>query len=306
MYVINGTTLSSLLTAGGTAPQFFSGGPCTTCGVSTDASTGLAWIAEGISTGGGALQSLDPASSVFGAPVGLFGEQTSENVSVDPVRHLVLSAAETGNFQIINTTTSAVYNNSAGPVPLTLDSTAEDCSTGVAVAPGEFSQSVFMANLSAAIYTPGSPGTWSAPTAVQDFSPDFINLSAGASGIAVAPGSHLVMIAGEFGGTGFGVIKLPSSISTVGTPAAVDWVAANVPNDPTAAPWNMGLDPHTVTAYVSPVSGKAIGLMTNDGRSFLAVVDMQALLGALRTPGTHTVDPSVNLVTSGIVTFIAE
>jgi hypothetical protein len=305
VYVVNGTTLMPMLLAGATGPQFFSGGFCLTCGVATDAGTGLSWIAEGISSGGGALQSLEPSASTFGVPLGLFGEQTSENVSVDPVRHLILSGIEDGNFQIINTMTRAVYNSTVN-FGLELDSTAEDCSTGIALAPGEFSQKLVLANLTGATYTSGVPGTWSAPTMTQDFSPDFANLAAGASGIAVAPGAHLAIVTGEFGGAGFGAIQLPSSISTSGTPSAVDWVAASVPNDPSGAAWSMGLDPHTVTAYVSPSSGKAIGLMANASRTFLALVDLQALLGASRTPGTHTVDSSVDLVATGIVTFVAE
>ena len=304
VYLINGTTLSSTLTAGGTADQFFSGGTCTTCGVAVDAAAGKAWIAEGSSAGGGQLQAL-ALPATFETPIGLFGHPTSEDISVDPVRHLVLSAAEDGEFQILHSLTGAVFN-AAAPFPLVLDSTAEDCSTGIAVAPGEFSQSIVLANLSGATYAPGSPGTWSAPTFIQDFSPDFANLAAGASGLAVAPGSHLAIIAGEFGGAGFGAIQLPSSISTVGVPAATDWVSANMPNPREGTPWSMGLDPHTVTAYVSPGSGKALGLMTNIERTFLAQVDLAALLAAPRVAGTHTVDPTVDLVGSGIVTFVAQ
>ena len=62
VYVLQGTTLLTAppLTAGGTGIQGFSGGSCTTCGVATDASTGLAWLAEGTSALTGQLQSLNP------------------------------------------------------------------------------------------------------------------------------------------------------------------------------------------------------------------------------------------------------
>ena len=139
----------------------------------------------------------------------------------------------------------------------------------------------------------------------QDF-PDFSSfLAAGISGIAVAPGSHLAGVTDEFGGPAFGVVQLPAT-SGAGTPSAVDYVAAMMPNDPAGAPWDMGLDPHTMTAYSSPNTGTAILAISNLTRTYLALVDMQALLGAPRTPGTHTVDPGVDLVSSGIVTFVAE
>jgi len=308
VYVLSGTTLVATLTADGTGSQNFSGGFCVTCGVATDASTGLAWLAEGTSTSTGQLQSLNPATSVFGAPLDLFGQLTSENVSVDPVRHLILSALENGNFQIIDTRASAVFNSAVSFAPLELDSTAEDCSTGIALAPAEFSvpPSIVLADLSQATFTPGSPGTWSAPTTVQSF-PDFSHmLAAGPSAIAVAPGSHLAGVTDEFGGAAFGVVELPAT-SGVGAPSAVDYVAANVPNDPAGVPWSMGLDPHPMTAYTSPNTGRAILAISNVTRTYLALVDMQALLlPTLRTPGTHTVDPSVDLVALGIVTFVAE
>jgi hypothetical protein len=305
VYVLSGTTLLTTLTAAATGLQNFSGGSCMTCGVATDASTGLAWLAEGTVALSGQLQSLNPVTSVFGAPLDLFGQMTSEDVSIDPVRHLILSALENGNFQIIDTLTNTVFNSANSFAPLELDSTAEDCATGIAVAPGEFSSSIVLADLSQATYTPGAPGTWSAPTMVQDF-PDFLSFTfAGISGIAVAPGSHLAGVTDEFGGPAFGVVQLPAT-GGVGTPSAVDYVAASMPHDPAGALWDMGLDPHTMTAYTNPNTGKAILAISNFTRTYLALVDMQALLGASRTPGTHTVDPGVDLVSSGIVTFVAE
>ena len=304
-YVLHGTTLLSSLSDGATGSQNFSGGSCMTCGVATDASTGLSWLAEGTTLASGQLQSLNPATSVFGAPLDLFGQPTSEDISVDPARHLILSALENGNFQIIDTTTNAVFNSAVSFAPLELNSTAEDCTTGIALAPGEFSTSIVLVDLSQATFTPGAPGTWSAPGGPQTF-PDFASfIAAGVSGIAVAPGSHLAGVTDEFGGSAFGVVQLPAT-SGVGIPVAPDWVAASLPADPLGAAWSMGLDPHPMTAYTSPNTGKAILAISNVSRTFLALVDMQALLNATRTPGTHTVDPTVDLVGTGVVTFVAE
>jgi len=48
-------------------------------------------------------------------------------------------------------------------------------------------------------------------------------------------------------------------------------------------------------------------VISNVTRTYLALVDMEKLLDPmLRTPGTHTVDPGVDLVSSGLVTFVAE
>ena len=293
VYVLNGTTLMTTLTAGGTGSQSLSGGSCITCGVATDANTGLAWLAEGTANATGQLQSLNPITSALGPPLDLFGEITSENISVDPVRRLILSAAETGNFQIVNSVSGAVFSSSTN-FGLVLNATAEDCSTGIAAAPGEFSSSIVITDLSQAVYTPGSPGVWSAPTTVQDF-PDFLSFTAaGVSGIAVAPGSHLAGVTDEFGGPAFGVVQLPAT-GGAGAPVAVDYVAASMPNDPTGALWDMGLDPHTVTAYTSPNTGKAILAISNVARTYLALVDMQALLAAPRTPERT---PSIRASTS--------
>lgn len=76
----------------------------------------------------------------------------------------------------------------------------------------------------------------------------------------------------------------------------------------------MGCDPHTVTAYVSPNTGKAMGLVTDYGLTtcrlggtpqYLGLIDLQGVLSAPRTPGTHTVSPSYSLTTSGVVTFVS-
>jgi hypothetical protein len=312
IYVINGTALSATPTANATASQGFSGGSCQTCGVAFDAGTGLAWIAEGKSAGVGQLEPLNPPSA-FGAPIGLFTQQTSENIQIDPVRKLILSANENNNWQIIKSDTRVVYNSTATfPLPRDgeMDSTAEDCSTGVALAPLEFTTRVAFANLKGITYpTAGvagvSAGTWAAPTFIQDFAPDFNGLAAGNSGSAVAPGSsHLAIIAGEFAGSSkFGVLQLPASIGAGDTPMATDWVAADVPNLPSGAPWIMGFDPHTVTAYKSP-TGTAYALMSNSTNSHLVKVDMALLLGAPRLAGTHTADPLT--IPAGTFTFIAQ
>jgi hypothetical protein len=332
VYVINGTTLTATSTAHGSGTLVFSGGSCTSCGVAFDADSGLAWIAESHDAGTppdvAQLEPLNPPAT-FGSSIGLFGQEPSENVSIDPVRHYILSANESNHMQIVNTSTRIVYNGPLFPPPPgtscptppgacppvwafgELDSTAEDCSTGLALAPFEFTQSIGFANLSTGAVTfaggvaDTAPGTWTAPINVQNFAPDFDNLIFGTNGSAVAPGSHMAVITGEFGGAAFGLLQLPATVTPATVPAATDWVSANVPDPAPAVAWSMGKDPHTVTAYTSPNGGKAYALMSNVERTYLVKVDMAALLAAPRLAGTHRADPGTAAYAAAF-TFIAQ
>jgi hypothetical protein len=126
--------------------------------------------------------------------------------------------------------------------------------------------------------------------------PEFASFGAGTSGIAIAPNSHIGVVAGEFGTQSFGAIVMPAS-SGSGTPALVDWVAASVPNTPDGQTWQMGLDPHTLTAYTSPTTGKQYAVFEDDvplftgTRPWLAVVDLQALLARSRSGGHSLATP---------------
>jgi hypothetical protein len=300
VYLINGTTLSSTLNSGATALQHFSGGSCQNCGVVVDSTVNKALITIGLGTGGpGGFQFLDLGGTpTFEAPIPA-GAATSEDVSVDPVRKFVLSPNEQSNYQILNTSTGALFNNPVGGGP-TFDSAAEDCTTGIALATDEFTSNLYLTDLTQAVFTPGSPGTWtSAGSQFQNF-PDFSALEFGTNGIAVAPSTHLAIVTGEFGGNIEGVVQLPST-SGSGVPTAPDWVVFTVPNLPNETAWSQGADPHTVTAYVSPNSGKAFGLLGDSGFTFLAVVDLQGLLSAPRTG--HVVNEPLP---AGLVTFIPE
>jgi hypothetical protein len=181
-------------------------------------------------------QLLDLNSNTFGSPIASPDGAVSEDPVIDPFRNLLLSGSEDGNFEIANLSNPAnpaFYENATGGGAL--DSTAEDCSTGIASAPAEGSNpsNVFVADLSQASFTSGSPaGTWSAPSQVQTLSES--SLSAGASAAAVAQGTHTGVIAGEFGGNEITAIELPS-ISSSGTPTITDWVFLATARDMPAA-----------------------------------------------------------------------
>ena len=94
--------------------------------------------------------------------------------------------------------------------------------------------------------------------------PEFDDFAAGTCGIAVAPGTHLAIVTGEFGGNLEGVVELPATSGT-GIPSFPDYVAFTVPDEPDGSEFSLGFDPHTVTAYVSPNTGKAYGVLTDGG-----------------------------------------
>jgi hypothetical protein len=305
VYLISGSTLNSTISSGGNQAAGFSGGACITCGVAMNATANQAVVTIGLSTApsGSGLQFLDLASSTFGAPVPLaYG--VSEDVLWDQGRDLVLSPNEGGVYDIYNHTSGGEFGNviSAGE----FDSAAEECSTGIALSTIEFTDELYIGDLTQATFTPGTPGSWTTAQQVQSF-PEFGNFAAGTSGIAIAQGSHLGIATGEFGGNTMGVIQLPST-SGSGTPSVLDYADATLPNTPDGATFAQGLDPHTVTAYVSPNSGDAIGLMANGAGvppTWMAVIDLTKLLAAPRTAGTHYVDPSYDLILNGVVSYVA-
>jgi hypothetical protein len=281
------------LTSGGSGVIGFSGGACTNCGVAMDATHNKAVLGLSIA-GTPGFQFLDLATMTFespfatmsGPPSGGFYSAISEDPLLDPIRNLLLSAAENNNYEIANVATStspAFYENPISGVTFELDSSGEDCSTGIVLAPAEFSgpSQVFIADISNPAFAPftaGTPGTWTAPEQLQSLSESF--LSAGASGIAVAQGTHTGVVSGEFGGDALTAIALPATSGGGAVPAIGDWVTCSIPG------WTNGLDPHTVTAYQSPTSGHAIALLANFGATELAVVDLTSMLDSTVVPRT--------------------
>ena len=289
VYVLTGTTLSNTLTSKGSGTISFSGGSCTDCGVAIDAPHNRAAI--GLSIGGAAgFQILDLATLTFEKPFKSPAGVISEDPLVDPSRNFILSASENNNFEIVNianplapTFFEKLFSN---PGYGDADSTGEDCTTGIALAPGEFSSpsQVFLADLTQATFTAGSPkGTWIAPSQVQTLSESF--LAAGASAVAVAQGTHIGIVAGEFGGNAITAIALPAT-SGAGTPQISDWVTCNI------AGFSNGYDPHTTTAYQSPNGAKdAIAVLANwpttgTTATGLAVVDLTKMLNKSIVPRT--------------------
>jgi hypothetical protein len=305
VYLLNGTSLVTTLTDGANNYAAFSGGLCETCGVTIDPQSNRAFLTKGTATGGG-FQILDLNTETFEAPFASPSGSVSEEILYDPNRGLIVSPAENGNYELVNLSGSpdTFFEDSLGGQ---LDSAAEECSTGIALASDEYTDQLYITDFTQATFTPGSPaGTWTAPGGFETF-PEFANLSSGTTGISVAQGSHLGIVTGEFGGNWIGAIKLPAT-SGSGTPTILDYVACPLPIEPNSDIFAQGFDPHTVTAYVSPNSGDAIGLAADQGPFYVAVIDLTKLLNAAVVPrvaGTHQCSLAVDLVATGVVNYVA-
>lgn len=297
VYVLKGTGLDpsvspNPLTDGGTGSIGFSGGSATTTGTSIDPADNTALL--GVSVGGSpGFQVLDLATDTFGSPVTSSSGSISEDPLYDPYRHLLLSPAENNDYEIVNMSDSTrpqFFENPVAGVNGEFDSAAEDCSTGIIMAPAEFSSpsQVFLADVNnagvapEAAFTPGSPGTWTAPSQLETLAGSY--LSAGASGSAVAQGTHTGVISGEFGGDSLTAVALPTTSGAGATPAIDNWVTCG-----TGGGFQMGTDPHTVTAYRSPNSGDAIALLVNDGATQMARVDLTKMLSPASVPSSGNV-----------------
>ena len=72
-------------------------------------------------------------------------------------------------------------------------------------------------------------------------------------------------------------------------PTTLPYVEANLPNTPDGLLWEMGDDPHTLTAYTSPNTGDAYAVFEDNvlnagSRSWVAVVNLTAVLSERKTP----------------------
>ena len=312
VYLLTGTTLNTTLTSSSNTRAGFSGGSCNNCGVALNGNNNTAAINMGL-TGGSTnsgIQILNLNTNTFQTPLAM-NAIVSENISVDPTRSLVLTAGEGGNFTLaqIQSNGSLKEFDSTFNTGFENDSSAEDCSTGIGIAPGEFTNSVALVNLNAISF---GTTTYTAPNAIATLSTAY-GFSAGLSGSAVAQGSgHLAVVTGEFGGNTFAVLKLPATAGT-GTPALVDYAVAQIPgNAACGGTFEAGYDPHTITAYTSPNTGDSYAVFAGYSGGVpacLAVVDMTTVINStlsVRGGGgylAHDVSPA-NLP-AGAVTFFA-
>ncbi len=312
VYLITGTTLNTTLSSGSNNSASFSGGSCNNCGVAINAANNTASInmgtVAGPGTSGDGVQILNLSNNTFSPPFET-NQRISENISVDPTRSLILSANESGNYMILQLQTDGSLRefDASFTSGLTNDASAEDCSTGIAISPGEFTNSLQMVNLNN--ITLGAT-TYSAPNTIATLSTAY-SFAAGLSGSAVAQGSgHLAVATGEFGGNTFAVLQLPAVPGT-GVPALVDYAVAQIPNSSACGFFSAGFDPHTITAYTSPNNGDAYAVFAGYSGGLpvcLAVVDMTTIINPANAPrgggglGSHDIAPA-NFPASAVTFF---
>jgi hypothetical protein len=320
VYLITETTLNATLNSSSNGTTDFSGGGCNNCGVVIDADSNTAVIGMGLAgaPSGTGVQFLNLTTNTFAAPVPTVNE-VAEDVLWDPLRALLLSPDEDGTYDIFQIQSGSPVEF-AKAIGGTLDSAGEDCLTGIALSTDEYTSNLILTDLTQATYTSGSPGTWTAPlqsVSIPEWDP-YDATESGTDGVAVATGTHLGIISGEYpfppaSANAVMAIQLPSTSGT-GTPALQDYAVAVMPSDPDGFAFSVGCDPHTVAAYVSPLTGKAMALVEDYGPvtcynngtpQYVALIDLQALLNAPRISGSHNVDPSYDLLGNQVVTFVA-
>jgi hypothetical protein len=298
--LINGSTLTTI-TSSSSGETSFSGGDCENCGVGINAANNTAVIAMGYSTSPSesALQVLNLSNNTFNTAFPL-AERVSEDISIDSTHNYILSPDEQGFYELIQIGSGNAlteYSNDIGGDGGELDSAAEDCTTQIAYSADEFTNLLYITDLSQAKFESGTPGSWSAPGQFFDLSQGeaspFDSFSAGTCGLSTAPGTgHYGIVTGEFGGSSFAAFQGPAT-SGSGTPTLQDYAYVSSLTLPNGVTFYAGYDPHTVTAYTSPNNNKAYGVMVDWSTGtpdYLAVVDLAALLAAPRITGTHTVD----------------
>ena len=319
----------------------FTGGSCANCGVAIDDDMGLAIIAT--SKGYLPVQLSPPLKLRPIIPTG--DDVISGNFGYDPFDHLILSPnyqilnlktfqTTKPDYQIIRVSDGRAFDlsdnidffNAKGNCLTSTGSTqrdalpdsgAYDITTGIAfgtfrspsdcVGASNVVEDIALFDLTQASFD-ASTGTWSTSAKQIQTLTEMTKLSNGITGIAIVPGQSLAMVADRRehsgGGSGFGALSLPTT-SGSGIPSIQDWVQADMPADPSGKPWAMSFMPNGLTAYASPNNGKGMGVIINRARTYVAVVDIAALLAAPRQEGTtHTVNSSINLVHQGIVRFV--
>lgn len=310
VYLISGTNLTNTLSSSSNTQADFSGGACNNCGVAVNAANNTAVINMGVAgPSRDGVQTLNLTTNTFSAAFPMT-QRVSENISVDPTRTLILSANEDGNYAILQIQSDGSLKefDSTFSSGIENDSSAEDCSTGVAIAPGEFSNSVQIINMNNVTF---GTGTYTAPNAIATLSTAYA-FSSGLDGSAVAQGSgHLAVVTGEFGGNTFAVLRLPAAPST-GTQSLVDYAVAQIPaNAACGGTFSAGFDPHTITAYTSPNTGDAYAVFAGyvgGVPACLAVVDMSTVIDSSKSPrggsgyGSHDISPA-NLPASAVKFF---
>jgi hypothetical protein len=332
VYVIEGNNppaVAKVLQTTSSGQVEFSGGWCTNCGVAVDAIHSKAVIGISLS-GSGCGQSLDVACPPGFQFLNLVTDQIetpawpsnagqiSEDSLIDPIRGLLLSAAEGQycnpvpvggchpNYEI-GTITYPVGGNSqltfsenqldtlstwpGGGEP---DSSAEDCNAQIA-----------LASLEGLGNQPSTPFVSGVTPQGTFTNPEFSGLQGSyLEGNLLYPGAEAGPIAVAQGGSHEGVLGQETFSVSANTITAFrlhfpysptapfdDWVTCDLGDISSHFSFKQGIDPHTVTAYMSPnkdpIDGTyhsfAVFSNTPSSEGYIAVVDLDRMLATTGT-----------------------
>jgi hypothetical protein len=325
----------------------YANGVCLACGAMVDESLNLGIISSGLG-----FIPVDLIHSTVGTPINVaiapdLNQVPGMDFGYDKANHLILSA----NYQILNTSTFTSstprfqiinISNPANPLiyrfteamtffvgngrmcgpgdntdsDLWPDTTALDTVTKVAYVSFHTKPTCFdappndiaMFDMSQATFD-NVNNVWDTPSkTIQSITGTGLN---GIDPISVESTNHLALVSA--GDNNFGVLALPVKSGPGVTLAISDWANALMPNDPDGVAWAGWHEPNGLTTYVSPNTGKVMGVLMNNpmtsgnfsGSTYLALIDMNGLLKATRDPiNAHKVDSTVNLQGSGLLTFV--
>ena len=324
----------------------YAGGVCQACGAMVDESLNLGIISSGLG-----FIPVDLVHSTVGTPITVaiapdLNQVPGMDFGYDKARHLILSAnyqilselnftSSTPRFQIIDISNPAnpLIYRFAEAMPFFVangrlcgdgtvnsdiwpDTTALDTATNIAYVTFHTKAPCFnappddiaMFDMSQATFD-NTADTWDTPSkTIQSITGTGLN---GIDPISVESTNHLALVSA--GDNNFGVLALPTTSGHGTTLTISDWANALMPNDPDGVTWVGWHEPNGLTTYVSPNTGKVMGVLMNNpmtsgnysGSTYLALIDMKGLLNAKRDPiSAHKVDGSVDLQASGLVTFI--
>src|SRR4029077_3571781 len=127
------------------------------CGVAIDAANNTAYIEEGVTGGasGQGVQALHLGTNTFDSPFAMH-DQVSENIAIDPFLNYVLTPGEDDSYTLLQVgptgSVTGEFDNPLGsPTSFgDLDSAAEDCTTGIALSADDFTDYVFVQDLTQA------------------------------------------------------------------------------------------------------------------------------------------------------------
>ncbi|MDO8518619.1 MAG: hypothetical protein Q7T11_00460 [Deltaproteobacteria bacterium] len=316
---------------GNTESGSFSGGACINCGVLCDAGDSRFIVSSGdgyrvLNYSGTVLDSYLTDATTTPAR-----NLSTENFSYDAVDNWVISPEyDSGNnyLWLIDVDTDTIYRWETNLVDISVDATngidglltnlglsemaepdaaAIDPTTKILSLSDESAMGIVAINLGAAVFD-DTADTFTAPATAIEFE----SIGTRLPGLGVEASSHLLFLEEEFS-SGMGVAALPTSVSTSsGAISVTDYNWASVPDASATCPdvsfWTNAGDPHGLALFTGVIDDKPKGLLINDTgltKNCAAVVDLEDFLAATKTTGTNQVDSSVDLVATGVVTFIS-